>query len=499
MTQPIEVKVSKASPAEEPADALVLFVAEGERRPFGVFRSLDKQMNQALSSVIREEQFRGKVGDTVVYHTANAIRAKRVILTGIGKRDRWNEESFRRAAGCAATAARNAACARVSFVLPTEVKIESSRLQQAVLEGALLASYRYLKFKTKEEDIQPNKKIESFSILWNGTAAAQKAAVRAKLFAEATWFARDLVNEPANALNPQVMADLAGKIAKESGLGIRILEAPELKKLGAEAILGVGSGSSVPPRLIELSYKPGKKSNRTLALVGKGITFDSGGLSLKPSKAMETMKSDMAGAAAVLAAMRALPEIRPDYNVIAVLCAAENMPSGSAIRPGDVLRAMNGKTIEIINTDAEGRLVLADGLSWAVRRGATEILDLATLTGACVIGLGPHVAGVMGNDSELIQKILRSGELVGEPHWELPIPNDYDFMIKSDIADMKNLHINSEAGAIQGALLLREFVGEAKWAHIDIAGPSWYDKEFFHVSKNATGFGVRTLLQFLSR
>lgn len=499
MTLPIEVKVSKGPAAEEAADALVLFVAEGEARPFEVFRNLDKRMNQALSSVIREEQFRGGVGDTVVYHTADAIRARRVILAGIGKRDRWNEESFRRAAGAAATAARNAACARISFVLPTEVKIEAGRLHQAVLVGALLASYRYLKFKTKEEDLQPNKKIESFSVLSNGAAVAQKAAARAKLFADATWFARDLVNEPSNAFNPQVMADLAGKVAKESGLGIRVLEAPELKKLGAEAILGVGSGSSVPPRLIELYYKPRKKSNRTIALVGKGITFDSGGLSLKQSKQMETMKSDMAGAAAVLAAMRAIPEIRPACNVIAVLCAAENMPSGSAIRPGDVLRAMNGKTIEIINTDAEGRLVLADGISWAVKRGATEIIDLATLTGACVVGLGPHVAGVMGNDSDLIQKILRAGELVGESHWELPIPNDYDFMIKSDIADMKNLYINSEAGAIQGALFLREFVGDAKWAHVDMAGPSWYDKEFFHISKNATGFGARTLLQFLSR
>jgi leucyl aminopeptidase len=498
MSEIVEVSISRARPFEQPCDALVVFLPEKEQTE--VFRNLDRHMKEALSAVVREEQFRGKVGDTVLYHTSNTIGARRVILTGCGKKQECTEEILRRAAAVAATVARNAACARLAFTVPSISKLEPVRISQAILEGALLASYRFLKFKTKEEDIQPNRKFDEFILLAGDKGSGyQKAAERARFFAEATCFARDLVNEPANTLNPAVLSTLAAKISKEAGLGIRVLEKDELKKLGAGAILGVGAGSSTPPRLIELLYKSPKKTARKLALVGKGITFDSGGLSLKPSKNMESMKSDMAGAAAVLSAMRVISQIQPAFDVLGILCVAENMPSGSAIRPGDVLHAMNGKTIEIINTDAEGRLVLADGLSWAVRQGATEIVDLATLTGACVIGLGPYIAGVMGNDADLIQKIIEAGQAVGESFWELPVPKDYEFMIKSDIADIKNLSINSEAGAIQGALFLQEFIGNAKWAHLDIAGPSWYEKEFFHVSKNGTGFGVRTLLQFLSK
>jgi leucyl aminopeptidase len=214
---------------------------------------------------------------------------------------------------------------------------------------------------------------------------------------------------------------------------------------------------------------------------------------------METMKCDMAGAAAVLSTMRALSVLRPKFDVVGILCAAENMPSGSAIRPGDVLRAMNGKTIEVVNTDAEGRLVLADGISWAVKQGATEIIDLATLTGACIIGLGPYVAGAMSNDQGLTDRVIDAGRQVGEPIWQLPVPEEYEFMVKSEIADIKNLAANSEAGAIQGALFLKEFIGEAKWVHLDIAGPAWNEKDFYHTPKNGTGFGVRTLLQFLSK
>ena len=245
---------------------------------------------------------------------------------------------------------------------------------------------------------------------------------RAVIYAQATWLARDLVNEPPNSLNPEVLADIAKKIAKEKKLGIKILEKGELEKLGAGAILGVGMGSKVPPRLIQLTYNSGKKNAPKIALVGKGITFDSGGLSLKPSKAMETMKCDMAGSAAVLCAMSVLSELKPNCDVIGILCAAENMPSGSAIRPGDVLHAMNGKSIEIINTDAEGRLVLADGLAWVSRQKPDEIIDLATLTGACVIGLGPHIAGAMGNDAQLIGRIMEAGKEVGESFWALPVP-----------------------------------------------------------------------------
>jgi leucyl aminopeptidase len=490
--------LSGLSPEKESCDALILFAAEKDLSAFETFRKVDRRIRKRLSALLVQEKFAGKIGDQIVYHATSGLRARRVVVVGVGKKDNFTEESLRRAAATGAAAARNAACSRVAFTAPEELKTGLESAIRAVAEGALLGSYRFIKFKTRQEEIEPEKRIDSISILASRNSANKRTLELAQIHAEATLFARDLVNEPANSLNPAVLADIAKDVAKESGLKFRVLEAPELKKLGAGAILGVGGGSAVPPRLIELSYASGIKKAKKIALVGKGITFDSGGLSLKPSKYMETMKSDMAGAAAVLATMRALPKIKPSCDVIAVLCAAENMPSGSAIRPGDVLQAMNGKYIEVINTDAEGRLVLADGLSWAVKQGATEIIDLATLTGACIIGLGPYIAGAMGNDDTLIKRIIEAGAKTGEQYWQLPIPDDYDFMIKSDVADIKNLAQNSEAGAIQGALFLREFVGSAKWVHLDIAGPSWYEKDFFYNIKNGTGFGARTLLQLLS-
>lgn len=502
MIQNIHTSVSGAAPEDAPGDALVLFVPEKGTENFRDFRRVDQKLKKALSTIIKEEGFQGKTGDVLVFHTGGLIRAARVIVTGLGKKTKWNEEGFRRAAAVAAVAAKNAACSRLTLSLPADTGVSLESVAGAVLDGVLLASYSFTKFKTKEDEIEPQKRIDSITFLADSPSAIHPSMARSKLYAEATCFARDLVNEPANELNPQVLADIARKAAREAGLGFRVLEAPELKKLGAGAILGVGSGSKVPPRLIELTYRSGGKGKkkRKIGLVGKGITFDSGGLSLKPSKYMEAMKCDMAGAAAVLATMRALPKIKPDCDVIGILCAAENMPSGSAIRPGDVLTAMNGKTIEVINTDAEGRLVLSDGLSWAVRQGAREIIDLATLTGACIVGLGPYIAGIISNDAQLTQKVIAAGKEVGEQFWELPLPEeDYDFMVKSDIADMKNLAQNSEAGATQGALLLREFIGDAKWAHLDIAGPAWYEKDFFYNKKNGSGFGVRTLLQYLSK
>jgi leucyl aminopeptidase len=495
----IKLNLSPAKTWDESCDALVLFVPEKEKDHFAIFKEVDRRLNGVLSGLLKEEHFIPKIGSFIVYHVAEGLKAKRVILTSVGKIEDVSDESFRRASAVASSAARNAACSHVAFALPQHKKIKESRMVAVVAEGALLGCYRFLKFKTKEEEIQPKKRVERISILAAKNPANQKSVDRAVLFAEATYLARDLVNEPPNLLNPEVLENIARKIAKEKKLAIKVLEKEDLEKLGAGSILGVGMGSKVPPRLIQLTYSSGKKNAPKVALVGKGITFDSGGLSLKPSKAMESMKCDMAGSAAVLCAMSALPHLKPNCDVVGILCAAENMPSGSAIRPGDVLRAMNGKSIEIINTDAEGRLVLADGLAWVSRQNPDEIIDLATLTGACVIGLGPHIAGAMGNDERMIDRIVDAGKEVGESFWPLPVPTtDYDFMVKSDIADIKNLAQNSEAGAIQGALFLREFIGNAKWVHLDIAGPAWYEKDFFQIPKNGTGFGVRTLLQYLS-
>ncbi|HSE40136.1 MAG TPA: leucyl aminopeptidase [Acidobacteriota bacterium] len=498
MSHDVQLQLSSLPSSKEETDALVVFLPQGEFTSPS-FKELDKHLGGALLKIVNQEKFQAKLGDQIVYQSPNGLNAKRVILSGLGKKEKFSEETVRRAAASAAIAARNIASAKVSYILPAKTKFSEENLVRAIAEGAILGSYRYTKYKTKEEDLEPAKAIKTVSILAPKKTSLQKVLDAAKLATDATCFARDLVNEPPNNLNPATLEEIARKAAQESKLKFRVLQVPELKKLGAGAILGVGSGSNVPPRLIEVSYSSGRKGARKTALVGKGITFDSGGLSLKPSKYMETMKCDMAGAAAVLSTMRALSVLRPKFDVVGILCAAENMPSGSAIRPGDVLRAMNGKTIEVVNTDAEGRLVLADGISWAVKQGATEIIDLATLTGACIIGLGPYVAGAMSNDQGLTDRVIDAGRQVGEPIWQLPVPEEYEFMVKSEIADIKNLAANSEAGAIQGALFLKEFIGEAKWVHLDIAGPAWNEKDFYHTPKNGTGFGVRTLLQFLSK
>lgn len=505
MSMQMQIQITDQKPVEAKSDALVVFVGADKDAEFSAaFREVNGKLEGRLGALLNDEQFHGKTGEVLVYHVpADVLPARRLIVAGLGKLEEVDEESLRRASAAAVLSARNAACSRVTIAAPAELKLDAGRVLEAVLEGATLSTYRYLKFKTREEEIEPKKKVDSLTVLApsGGSSGEGREALLEKIrtYSDATFFCRDLVNEPANALNPKVFADIAASVAKESGLEYRVLEADELEKLGAGSILGVGKGSQVPPRIIQLHYSCGRPNAPKIALVGKGITFDSGGLSLKPSKHMETMKSDMAGAAAVLATLRALPKTRPSCDVYGIICAAENMPSGSATRPGDVLKAMNGKSIEVINTDAEGRLVLADGLSWAVKQGVEQIVDLATLTGACIIGLGPYIAGAMGNDPELLKQIREAGAGVGERYWELPIPEDYDFMIKSDIADIKNLAANSEAGAIQGALFLREFVDDTKWVHLDIAGPSWLEKDFYYIPKNATGFGVRTLLEFLSR
>jgi leucyl aminopeptidase len=367
-------------------------------------------------------------------------------------------------------------------------------LCQLITEGALLGTYRFLKFKTKEEEIQPQKKIDFITLLMQPNPAAKAAVDKARIYAEATAFARDLVNEPANTLNPEVLAEIAKKVAEESGLEFRVIEAPELKKLGAGAILGVGGGSKVPPCLIQLTYRCGKKNAKRTALVGKGITFDSGGLSLKPSKSMETMKCDMAGAAAVLCAMKAMPKIAPGQDVIGILCAAENMPSGSSVRPGDVLNAMNGKSVEIINTDAEGRLILGDGLWYARKLGATHLVDVATLTGAVVVALGKLTSGLFGTPDAWVEQVRRVANAAGDRAWPMPIFDDYREQLKSEIADFTNTG-GRPAGSITAALFLKEFTGGLPWVHMDIAGTAWAEDARPFMPKGATGVAVRTLAE----
>jgi leucyl aminopeptidase len=368
----------------------------------------------------------------------------------------------------------------------------------AVAEGILLGTYRFDRYRAEP---RPGRKHLRHVQIAAGDASTREVSegiAFGEITSSATNFARDLVNEPAGSLVPEKMEEIARQVAQEAKIGITVFGTDELRRMGMGGILGVGQGSKNPPRLIRLDYKPAEKPLRKVALVGKGLTFDSGGLSLKSSEGMETMKCDMAGSAAVLATLKILPELAPRAEVVGLMGMAENMPGGGAIRPGDVLKIMNGKTVEVRNTDAEGRLVLADALSYAsTLPGLEEAIDLATLTGACVVGLGPMAAGILGNSDELVDGILAAARKAGEAMWPLPLYDEYTEHIKSDIADIKNTGIRW-GGAITAALFLSHFVRDGmRWAHLDIAGPAFGDKEYSYMKKGGSGVGVRTLTRYL--
>jgi len=369
--------------------------------------------------------------------------------------------------------------------------LDAGAAVQAVVEGAALAAYRFTRYKG---DPHPCR-LESFAVVARGKAAGA-GLERGNRVAAAVTMARDLVNEPAGAMTPSRLAEVATEAARGGRLDLTVWDEQAIatEKLGGLA--GVARGSDEPARLIRLAWEPPNPRAR-IALVGKGITFDSGGLSIKTAEGMETMKTDMSGAAAVLATMAALPDLAPDVAVLAIVPATENMPGGRATKPGDVLRARNGKTIEVLNTDAEGRLVLADGLSLAVEAGVDAIVDLATLTGACMVALGPKIAGLMGNHEGWVDQVRAAADRAGENVWPLPLPDEYRRSIDSEIADIKNIGSDRYGGALTAGLFLREFVGDVPWAHLDIAGPARSGDDTGYVHKGGTGWGVRTLLELV--
>ncbi|HEY0399686.1 MAG TPA: leucyl aminopeptidase, partial [Acidimicrobiia bacterium] len=365
---------------------------------------------------------------------------------------------------------------------------------QALAEGAALGAYKFLRYKQKSEAPA----LERFVVLGKKDDAVQKGLDRGVAVAAAVAWARDLVNEPAGAMTPTQLAEEARRAAEEGGLEYEVLDEVEIANQGLGGLLGVSLGSDQPPRLVKLTYTPKGKPTGTVALVGKGITFDSGGLSLKTADGMETMKTDMSGAAAVIGAMSVLRAAGVPAKVIGFVPTTENMPGGRAIKPGDVLKIRNGKTVEVLNTDAEGRLILADGLSLAVEEKPDAIIDLATLTGACVVALGMKWAGVMGNNEGWIGQVRGAADRAGEPIWPLPLPEEYRKDLDSEIADLKNISGNRGGGALTAGLFLSEFAGDVPWAHLDIAGPARASGDDGYIAKGGTGFGVRTLVEVLS-
>jgi leucyl aminopeptidase len=427
--------------------------------------------------------FEGKVGETTTIDGT--------MVVGVGPAAEVDDEVIRRASAALVKATWKRAT--VASLLLDAVPADGDRASaaQAAAEGTLLAGYRFGRYK-KENGAA---KLESVAIVAKGGKRVAAGVERGVAIAGAVVLARDLVNTPAGDLTPPMFADLAVEVANGAGLTVEVIDDKQAAKLGLGGLLGVGKASDNPPRMVKLTYTPSGRSKGHLALVGKGITFDSGGLSIKPADGMIGMKGDMAGAAAVLAAMSVLPVVNAPVQVTGYLCLAENMINGKAIRPGDVLTIKNGTTVEVLNTDAEGRLVLADGLSLASAEKPDAIVDLATLTGACMVALGPSIAGLMGNNDGLVEQVQAAADRSSESVWHLPLPKEYRKDLDSDVADLKNVTAGRYGGALHAGLFLQEFVDGTPWAHLDIAGPADAKGDDGYIPKGASGFGVRTIVE----
>ncbi len=493
----MQVEIVTGSITEVICDALIVNLFEGVSLPAGATGAVDAALDGQLAALIRGKKGAGKYGTTTILPVCTGVGAMQVILLGLGKQEEFTLDRLRGVAGTAIRAVQKLDARTVATVVhgAGQAGFDPQAAAQALVEGTLLGNYRFRCYKTDPDDIILPEKLYIIENDAQKTPAITAGARRGETIAAAVGMARDLVNHPANRMTPAKMAAQAADIAASHGLELQVLDRDAAAALGMNAYLAVAQGSNEPPKLIVLKYCGNPGSKNLLALVGKGITFDSGGISLKPSDGMHEMKDDMAGAAAVLGAMQAIAALKPPVNVVAVVPCTENLPSGYAFRPGDVIESLGGKTIEIISTDAEGRLVLADAISYALRLGATHIVDLATLTGACVVALGNVTSGVMSNDRDFCRRVLAAAEAVGERMWELPLFEEYKDQIKSDIADLKNTG-GRPAGAITAGLFIAAFAAGKPWVHVDIAGTVSSDKDKGYNVKGATGVGVRTLVRF---
>ena len=477
------------------ADALVVGLSVDDKRLPPSLTALDRQTGGRIGSVLAAERFQGKLGAVTHVHV-EGLGASRVVVSGLGSRKEFGAEAIRRAASAGLRRARDLGARTVALELSGD-RLSPRERAHAAVEGAILGTYVFDRYRREKSD----KAVTTlYVVAADGRQAREvtEGARHGEVYARGTWLARDLINAPANDVHPTYIADVARQIAREGKLKVKVLDREECATLGMGAYLGVAQGSEQPPKFIHLTYTPGARAAKRVAIIGKGVTFDSGGLDLKSAEGMSRMKNDMSGAAAVLAILRALPELRPSVEVHGLIAATENMPSGAALRPGDVLRAMNGTTIEVGNTDAEGRLTLADAICYARDKiRPEETIDMATLTGACVVALGPLCAGLLANDQALADRLLAAADDAGERVWQLPLIDEYRDGLKSDVADINNVGPRG-GGAITAGLFLKEFAGDARWAHLDIAGPAFVDKDSPLAPKGGTGVAVRTMLSYLS-
>jgi leucyl aminopeptidase len=486
---------------EANADALAVAVFKDEKATGGFLKDLDKLTGGLVASVFKNEEFKGEAGETALLRIApkGKVKASRILLVGVGDKAEYRLPQVAILAGTAARFLRKRNVR--NFALVPRAEFDAREVAANAAQGAVTSLFELDKYKTKDKN---DKTIDSFAVVIEGANEKEiKAGLeRGVAVGESINFTRELSNEPPNILTPTEMANRAQAMAREVGLKCEILDEKQMQKLGMGSLLSVSAGSEQPAKLIVLRYEPKKSTGakgELLAFVGKGITFDTGGISLKPGEGMEAMKYDMTGGGTVLGTMRAVGLLKPSIPVLGIVAAVENMPDGKATRPSDIVTAMNGKTIEILNTDAEGRLILADAVAYAEQQGATRIVDMATLTGAVIIALGDVNTGILGNDQELVDEIIECGAETGEKFWQLPTGKEYSKMIKSDIADIKNIGGGRKAGTIIGAVFIEEFVDKAKWAHLDIAGTAWSDEPKPHQSKGPTGVAIRTLLKLVEK
>jgi leucyl aminopeptidase len=496
----MQVEASQGPIEQLDVQAVAVAVFKDEKPDEGFLKKLDELSSGLVKSTIDAEEFSGKEGETAYFHLVgnNKLKARRLLLVGVGDADEYKTASVSNMAGTAVRALRGKNAKSIAVV--PRIKGNAEAASAAAVQGAFISIFEPDKYRTVDKE---QKTVDRVVVVIEGEKEdiLKRGVETGRIIGESINFTRDLANEPGAYMTPTDMAERAREIANEFGLSIDVLDEARMEQEGMGSLLSVSRGSEQPAKLIILKYVPANfddSNKELLAFVGKGVTFDSGGISLKPGENMELMKYDMTGGATVMGAMRAIAQLKPPIPVLGVAPCTENLPSGKATKPGDVVRAMTGKTIEVINTDAEGRLILADALAYAKKLGATRIIDMATLTGAVSIALGDVNAAVLGTDQELIDEIISAGHEVGEKFWQLPLDKEYSKQIKSDIADIKNVG-GRKAGTITAAAFLKEFADGVAWAHLDIAGTAWGDDAKPYRAKGPTGIALRTLLKIVDR
>jgi leucyl aminopeptidase len=478
-------------------EALVSYVFEETEPVQGRIAELDQAAGGLLRKLAKSGELTGKSLEFTLVHAPAGLKAARLLLVGAGKREQWNSTMLRKIAGAALRYLKSRSVKNVALLMREGNATEESA--QAATEGVLTADFEPDKYKTDKKN---DKKIDGVLIAGYSEgerADGEKGLSKGRIIADSQNFTRDLVNEPSNKLTPSILAQKAEAMAKAAGLAVEILDEKRIADLKMGALLSVAKGSDEPPRMVVITYNPPaiKPGAPVIGLVGKAVTFDTGGISIKPADGMEKMKYDMAGGATMIGVMRALAALKPSVKVICVVPSTENMPGGKAQKPGDIQTAMSGKTIEVLNTDAEGRLILADGVHYAKQLGATHLIDAATLTGAIVVALASVNVGVFGSNQAFTDKLLASAKAAGEKMWQMPIDDDYREFIKGTVADIQNIGSGKGGGAITGAMFIKEFTGDSPWIHLDIAGTAWNDDAKPWLSKGPTGVALRTLVHLI--